>query len=287
MRLSGFRILALITIVISLKGYSNSNMPLSAGNEAPTFSLPTPEGNREALSVWCGDRLSKPYINDRPHTVILSFWATYCKPCKKEIPELIKFQERFRDRDVKTFLISIDKQGAQAVNPYMKENKVTLPVLLDPYRRTAERYNVKALPALFVIAPDGTIKYSSVGYRKEIALDSLLSEVVNAVSEKRDVVEPEITKYPAEEIRISDGSAKRERKTEKSSNDRIPGGSHNRYLIKPRDKWRAVAQVECGYSIQEVADELNVEVDEVRAWYEELKSAALEVWKNSGAAKGN
>lgn len=138
---------------------------LTAGTKAPLFSLPVVNGKREALSVWCGEQLSKPYVNDKKHIVIISFWATYCQPCKKEIPALHSFYEKYKDKNIKIFLISIDSKGNAIVAPHIKEANYTLPVLLDPYKRTAERYGVKSVPSLFVIGEDGKIMYSAKGFK--------------------------------------------------------------------------------------------------------------------------
>ncbi len=279
--------------------------PLKAGTMAPTFSLPTLDGNREALRVWCGTNLSKPYINDQPYTVILSFWATYCKPCKKEIPELIKFYEKNSKKKIKIFLINMDKEGASVANPYVEENKVTLPVLLDPYHRTAERYKVKSLPALFVIAPDGTVKYSSVGYHENVSMDSLLTEVTSAIEEKREVVDIKEMNSPGESVGVAEalGDKADEQFVPEGEEDETDGGEVNdksgdetasenaaieadnnpndeKPYIKPRKRWLAVARVECGNPVEDIARELGVETEDIRTWYKDLKTAALEIWKN-------
>ncbi len=83
--------LFLIVSIIYLVPLKSSGELLKSGNRAPSFSLPRLKGKRSVLNVWCGESLRKPYINDKKHTVILSFWATYCAPCMKEIPKLMKF----------------------------------------------------------------------------------------------------------------------------------------------------------------------------------------------------
>ncbi|MBD3347292.1 MAG: redoxin domain-containing protein [Chitinivibrionales bacterium] len=232
---------------------------LEAGTQAPSFSLPSLGGKREVLSVWCG-RMSKPYINNKPHIVILSFWATWCKPCRKEIPELMKFAKNHAGESVKIFLINIDKEGAANAGPFVKEQKYTLPVLLDPYKRTSERYGVKSLPALFVIGPEGKIRYSSTGYDDDQSLIDKMEDVVTRIREGKEV----------------------EKETVANEGESVPVGDDESAdtAILPRDKWNAVARKECGDDPEEIAAELGVGVEELKIWYQELKNAALSVWSN-------
>jgi thiol-disulfide isomerase/thioredoxin len=236
--------------------------PLAPGNEAPTFSLPSLTGTREALNVWCGSTLSKPYVNNIPHTVILSFWATYCKPCQREIPELEKFAAKHSADNIKIFLISIDKEASTIVAPFVAEKKYSLPVILDPYRKTAERYLVKSLPALVVISPDGIIRYSSVGFKENEDFGAKLETIYTAIRDKKyDRIPSQGTAGDAVAVKGPAATAPTE------------------IVLTPKQKWQAVAKVECGTPIAKVASETGVTADDVQAWYNDLKKAALELWK--------
>lgn len=233
---------------------------LPPGTEAPTFSMPSLSGKREALRVWCGKTLSKPYVNDTPHIVIISFWATYCKPCHKEIPELEKFYKKHKDEKIKIFLISIDTKGAGIVVPFAKERNYTLPILFDPYKKTSQRYGVESLPALFVIDPDGIIRYSSMGYKEENPIGETLEKVIAAMKEGKEVPVG-AGGEKGETVAVQD-----EKKGEAPAE------------ITPKQKWNAVARIECGTSPDIVAAELDVPKDEIRKWYNELKKLALDHW---------
>jgi peroxiredoxin len=242
---------------------------LKPGSEAPSFSLPTLEpGKREVLSVWCGEKLSKPYVNSTPHIVILSFWATFCKPCQKEIPILMKFAEKHKDDKLRIFLISLDKEGKSKVKPFVEKKKFTLPVLLDPYSRTAERYGVKALPALFVIDSKGMIVYSSSGYDEKKPFESTLEEIVTAIKEGKDVEHKEVEvsgeSVAAPEKDAGDSAVAEDEGLEKA--------------MSPKQKWRAIVRVECGESITEVAEDMGVDKADIKVWFDELKDAAMLMW---------
>jgi thiol-disulfide isomerase/thioredoxin len=247
--------------------------PLAAGRTAPTFSLPTLEGKREMLSIWAGETLSKPYINKEPHTVIISFWATWCKPCQKEIPELMRFAEKHRDSKIKLFCISIDKEGASIVKPFVQEKGYTVPVLLDPYQKTAERYGVRSLPALVVIGPDGVIRHSSVGYTEDLL--ETLENAVAAASEGRNYTEESKAAGGEQSVMIEHALDSGQTEGRKQAG--------NGESVNARQKWQAVAAVECGRAIDSVAAEIGVAEDDIRKWYEELKRAAIALWKDSAA----
>lgn len=233
--------------------FSSEATLLAPGNKAPLFSLPVVNGKREALSVWCGENLSKPYINSEKHKVIISFWATYCQPCKKEIPALHKFYEKHKDKKIKIFLISIDSKGNAVVAPHLQKTGYTLPVLLDPYQRTAERYGVKSVPSLFVIDEDGKITYSAKGFKEGEDFLTALENVVFNESPQNDV---EITE-------------------ENNTSEETPPLE---VTLSSKQKWHAVAEVECGASPDSVAAKLGVSKDQLKKWYNDIKSSAIKMW---------
>ncbi len=234
---------------------------LGPGTEAPSFSMPSLSGKRESLRIWCGKKLIKPYINDIHHTVIVSFWATYCKPCQKEIPELQKFYNKHKDENIKIFLISIDDKGAGVVVPFAEERDYRLPILFDPYKKTAERYGVKSLPALFVIDPDGIIQYASIGYKEEVPLEETLETVLTAIKEGKEVA-IDSSSLEGEVVAVQDDTSEKKDPAEFSS----------------KQKWHSVARIECGEAPDAIANELNISKDELKKWFTDLKNKAIELW---------
>ncbi|MBN1898942.1 MAG: TlpA family protein disulfide reductase [Spirochaetes bacterium] len=93
---------------------------------------------------------------------ILSFGATYCKPCKKEIKELINLEKELNQK-VDIYLIFVDKSKTK-IEEYLKDNEITLTVLHDLYQMTMKRYSVKALPSIFLINKKMEIIYKIKGY---------------------------------------------------------------------------------------------------------------------------
>jgi peroxiredoxin len=236
---------------------------LQPGVKAPTFSLPTIDGERISLRTFCGDTLNKPHVNSFRHIVILSFWATYCEPCKKEIPELMNLAQSHSSDSIKFFCISIDKEGASKVEPVVSERKYTLPVLLDPYCKTAQRYGVSSLPALFVIGPLGDIYYSSSGYNESTQIGQKIEALISQI--RNDT--------------MNTGSSA----TESDSSSSIKDVSREVLpkWISPKSRWEAIVKVECGMPVTSIADSLGVQPDEIRKWFTELKKAATDLWDST------
>jgi cytochrome c biogenesis protein CcmG/thiol:disulfide interchange protein DsbE len=262
----------LCALALTVLAQAEDLTPLEAGKEAPSFSLPSLSGNRESLSIWCGATLTKPFVNSAPQIVVLSFWATYCVPCQKEIPELTKFAEKHAADKIKFFLVNIDPEGGPKVEPFVKDKKYTLPVLLDPYRKTAERYGVRSLPALIVIGPDGIIRYSSVGFKEGVSLENKLEEVISAITQGRTVTVDKNEK-PGETVAVP-----AEVPQESVSAAPVASAAPAAVVIAPKQKWHAVALLETGSSPEQVASELGVTKDDVQKWYDELKKMAIETW---------
>ena len=249
----------LFFIIGTLQAEPPENSLLQPGTAAPTFSLPSLSHGRQNLRAFCGDTLFKPHINKTRHIVVISFWATYCKPCQREIPELMKFAEKHKDDSIKVFCISIDKEGAAAAGPFANKHKYTLPILLDPYHKTAGRYGVTALPVLFVIDERGVIKYASLGYDEKTPVDRKLETIITSIRTG--------TALPA-----ADTAAKAETTVAETPEKKATP-------ITPKNRWDAIVAVECGMELKHLSDSLGVQAEEIKKWYADLKKAAISLWE--------
>ena len=96
--------------------------------------------------------------------LIISFFATWCVPCKKEIPELIKLSKQFKE-DFEFVLIDVNEKK-EKVQKHVEDNNITLQVILDKYGRVFKSYGGETLPLLVVIDKQGKISYYHTGYQK-------------------------------------------------------------------------------------------------------------------------
>jgi peroxiredoxin len=112
--------------------------------DAPQFQVRTPDDRQLRLSDFKGK------------VVFLNFWATWCEPCREEMPSMERLHRAYRDRGLVVLAISADSQGASVVKPFMKQFKITFEVGLDPKMAvTAGTYQVWALPSTFIIDRQG------------------------------------------------------------------------------------------------------------------------------------
>jgi cytochrome c biogenesis protein CcmG/thiol:disulfide interchange protein DsbE len=128
---------------------------------APDFALKDADGKTVHLSEYRGK------------AVLLDFWATWCPPCKLEIPWLIDLERKNKDRGFEVLGVSMDEEGWEVVKPFMKEVGMNYRVVIGN-DSTAEMYGgVESLPTTFMIDREGKIASIHIGLtsRKEFEND--------------------------------------------------------------------------------------------------------------------
>lgn len=138
---------------------------------APPFKLKDLVGEEVAL---------KDLVGGGP--ILISFWATWCKPCLKELPHLQKLYEEFGERGLKLLAISLDSpRSLSKVRSFIKGYRYTFTVLLDPNKKVSRKFMVRAIPYTFLLNPQGEIVYSRA-YRPgvEETLRKMVMEMVPA-----------------------------------------------------------------------------------------------------------
>jgi len=153
---------------------------LSEGDISPSFMLPTLDDKRLSLRDYCGP-LRTAWKNQKRHIVIISFMASYCVPCRHEIPQLEAYA-RTRDEDVQVLFISVDTLAREELIPFADQMKMACPVLLDRYGQVMKKYGVQKLPSLFILDKEGIVRYQNLnGFSANTNLAALLSSEISKI----------------------------------------------------------------------------------------------------------
>jgi peroxiredoxin/outer membrane lipoprotein-sorting protein len=155
------------------KGWSEAEMLLLPGEEhmmltgsrAASFALKTLEGEPVALE------------QTRGKVVVLDFWATWCPPCREELPYIEKLREEFAGQ---VQFYGVNNEDSGTVKNFLKNHKYELPVLMDAKRQVDRQYGVSAIPTMFIIDKQGVIRQHFIGSRSEAKLRQAIQAVVGA-----------------------------------------------------------------------------------------------------------
>ena len=147
--------LSAIAVVITAVVVSVAFANLTAGTKAPDFTLPTADGKTFTLSNC---------FKTAPKVVVLDLWATWCPPCRAEIPYLIALQDKFKGKDVLIVGVALDQEKT-SVTSFIKQQKVNYTVALDPGAdKLGNIFKVGGIPATYVIDRNGVIRYTHSGF---------------------------------------------------------------------------------------------------------------------------
>jgi thiol-disulfide isomerase/thioredoxin len=173
---------------------------VAVGLPAPTFSLRTMNPDAAgtpwvALDKFVGDEPEDPGAK----AVLMTFFASWCEPCKREMPFLVQLDRMYREQGLRVIGVCIDKEepGIEAAKKLVAEKGVGYPVLSDRFNFLARRYlGEKApLPSVFLIRRDGTIAKIERGYAKD-ASAFLLGEVQDTLGIERKPMKQAAARTP-------------------------------------------------------------------------------------------
>jgi peroxiredoxin len=118
---------------------------------APNFSLEDLNGQKVELKNFKGK------------VIFLNFWATWCGPCKEEMPSMESLWQWFKGKDFLLLSISVDYEGVKSIKEYVEKQRYTFRVLIDPQCQTIDLYEVKAIPTTLIIDKKGQIVAVATG----------------------------------------------------------------------------------------------------------------------------
>lgn len=140
--------------------------------KAPLFSLQNAEGQVVNAAEFKGKVL------------ILDFWATWCPPCREEIPHFIELQNQYGEQGLQVVGISVDQQGWAVVKPFIQENGINYPILMytedvyKDYQELIEPAMRDGIPFTFIIDRQGNVREKFVGYRDKSVFETAIKPLL-------------------------------------------------------------------------------------------------------------
>jgi thiol-disulfide isomerase/thioredoxin len=120
------------------------------GGTAPALALRDTDGRTHDLAAYRGK------------VVLVNFWATWCEPCRQEMPSIQRLRDRLAGQPFAVLAVNVDEPDAR-VRLFVKQTALDLPILMDPDKVVTRGWGVRVLPVTFLVGPDGRVRYRLVG----------------------------------------------------------------------------------------------------------------------------
>ena len=143
-------LILLSTFIVFTGCTGGSTTDLSIGSKAPDFELYDLEGKLHKLNDYKGT------------PILLNFWATWCGPCRSEMPHLEEVYENWKDKDLIFFAVNVGESSTD-VTAFLDYFGFNMPVLLDNAKTVSRKYGVSGIPTTYFIDEDGIIQNRVVG----------------------------------------------------------------------------------------------------------------------------
>ena len=145
--LRAFSVIVVSTLVASLALAADK-----LSGPAPGFALESLDGQQVSLAEQKGN------------VVMINFWATWCVPCRQEMPHLEALYERYQSLGFQLLAVNVEDNPGGA-RKWLEQTPVTFPVLLDPKNEVSKLYKVVAMPSTVLVGRDGTLRFIHHGYK--------------------------------------------------------------------------------------------------------------------------
>ena len=150
-----FVVIAATLVILLLRNERESTVTsikqIQVGLPAPNFTFPDLNGQQVSLS------------EHRGKVVLVNIWATWCPPCRQEMPSMQKLYERFNGENFEILAVSIDATGREAVAPFVRTMNLTFPIMLDPKEVIRPLYGITGVPESFIIDKEGIVVEKIIG----------------------------------------------------------------------------------------------------------------------------
>ncbi|WP_026376271.1 TlpA family protein disulfide reductase [Aestuariibacter salexigens] len=146
-----FSFLAMLVVVLTVFTATTTSAAVTAV-QAPDFTLKSREGSNMRLA------------EQRGNIVLVNFWASWCGPCREELPHMEALQKEYEKLGFTVFAVNVDDDPSKA-NVLLNDIDVSFPVLFDPQGDVSQMYDVSAMPTTVIIDRDGMARMTHKGYQ--------------------------------------------------------------------------------------------------------------------------
>lgn len=143
-----------------------ATLSAQVGQKAPNFSLKDKDGKTYSLESMKGK------------VVVLNFWATWCPPCRAEIPDFKKVYSKYKDKGVEILGVSLDHKGWKVIEPFLEQWEINYPVVLGGAEIARDYGNVRSIPTTFIIDKEGKVVEGHVGAMNEDTLVKMFEKLL-------------------------------------------------------------------------------------------------------------
>jgi peroxiredoxin len=149
--------------------------PNNVGKPAPGFTLTDSTGKTIKLADYRGK------------VVLLNFWATWCGPCKIEMPWFSGYEQQYQGKDFAVLGVSLDEDGWKAVKPYLASHKIGYPIMIGGDDLSQAYGGIDSLPTTFLIGKDGRIASMHVGLVSKSVYDNEIQKLLAAPAQSANL----------------------------------------------------------------------------------------------------
>jgi len=186
-----------LAVLAVLAGPAQAKDRYDVGEPVPAFTLKVVNEAEAGEKYVSLDKFFGDTAKEKKKATIVSFFATYCAPCKKEMPYLAALYDHYRDKGLQILLVTIDKEAEKIdeAKALAKEAAVKFPVLSDRFNIVARRYFIEKLPCVYILNAEGKVALVNVGYSDDVTkglLDAIRGQLGEPLS---DPVPEALKKY--------------------------------------------------------------------------------------------